>query len=130
MQEQVAEDENILEVSGEEIPSMELADQIAIRRWIPVMDSEFSADDTDSDPVQASMRHLPREVNDSGSEAGDIVRDAQFFQDAATEYQLAYQSLDAEIYSSGCPGEGGIRGSQSLWKLCFRASRRAYGSPA
>ena len=32
MQEQVAEGENVLEVSGEEIPSMELADQIAVRR--------------------------------------------------------------------------------------------------
>ena len=34
------------------------------------------------------------EVDDSGSEAGDIVQDAQFFQDAATKYQLVYQSLD------------------------------------
>ena len=32
VQEQVAEGENVLEVSGEEIPSMELADQIAIHR--------------------------------------------------------------------------------------------------
>ena len=41
MQEQVAEGENVLEVSGEEIPSMELADQIAIHRQIPAMDSEL-----------------------------------------------------------------------------------------
>ena len=32
VQEQVAEGENVLEVSGENNPSMELADQIAIRR--------------------------------------------------------------------------------------------------
>ena len=32
MQEQVVEGENVLEVSGEEIPSMELADQIAVHR--------------------------------------------------------------------------------------------------
>ena len=73
---------------------MELADQIAIHRQIPVMDSELSMDNTGSDPVQASAHHLQWEVNDSGSETGDIVQDAQFFQDAATEYQLAYQSLD------------------------------------
>ena len=91
MQEQVAEGENVLEVSGEEVPSLELADQIAICRQIPVMDSELSSDNTGSDPIQASVQ---QEVNDSGSEAGDIIQDAQFFQDAATEYQLAYQSLD------------------------------------
>ena len=71
---------------------MELADQIAICRRIPVMSCQV--DDTDSDPVQESVCHLPWEVNDSGSEAGDIVRDAQFFQDVVAEYQLAYQSLD------------------------------------
>ena len=86
MQEPLADGENVLEVSGKEIPSMELADQIAIRRWIPVMDPEMT-DNTDPDPVPAS-------INDSGSETGDIVQDAQFFQDAATEYQLTYQSLD------------------------------------
>ena len=32
VQELLADDENVLEVSGEEIPSMELADQIAVRR--------------------------------------------------------------------------------------------------
>ena len=64
------------------------------------MDSELSADDTDLDPVQASAHHLQQEVNDSSSEAGDIIQDAKFFQDAqlfqdaATEYQLTYQSLD------------------------------------
>ena len=51
-------------------------------------------DNTDSDPVQVSTHHLQWEVDDSGSETGDIVQDAQFFQDTATEYQLAYQSLD------------------------------------
>ena len=91
MQEQVAEGENVLEVSGEEVPSLELAEQIAVCRQIPVMDSELSLDNTGSDPIQASMQ---QEVKDSGSEAGDIDQDAQFFQDAATEYWLAYQSLD------------------------------------
>ena len=58
MQEQVAEGENVLEVSREEIPSMELADQIAVCRQIPVMDSDLSADDTDLKPVQASTHHV------------------------------------------------------------------------
>ena len=50
------------------------------------MDPE-TTDNTDPDPV-------PSSVDDSGSETGDIVQDAQFFQDVVTEYQLAYQSLD------------------------------------
>ena len=66
---------------------MELADQIAICRRIPVMDPE-TTDNTDPDhPVLAS-------IDDSGSEAGDIIQDAKFFQEAVTEYQLTYQSLD------------------------------------
>ena len=92
-QEQLVEGENVLEVSGEEIPSMELADQIAVCRQITVMDPE-TMDNTDSDPVPVSTHHLQQDVNDSGSETGDIIQDAQFFQDTMTEYQLAYQSLD------------------------------------
>ena len=77
----------------EEISSMELADQIAIHKQIPDMDPE-TMDNTNSDPVPMSMHHLQWEVDDSGSETSDIVQDAQFFQGAATEYQMAYQSLD------------------------------------
>ena len=65
---------------------MELADQIVIRRWIPVEEFE-EEEDADSKPVLTS-------VKDSGSEEGDIVHDAKFFQDAVTELQQAYQSLD------------------------------------
>ena len=86
MQEQLADGENALEVSGEETPSMELADQIAVHRQIPVVDPE-ETDNTDPDPV-------PTSVDDSGSETGDIIQDAKFFQEAATECQQAYQSLD------------------------------------
>ena len=35
-----------------------------------------------------------REVEEAELEHGDIIEDAQFFHDAATEYQLAYQSLE------------------------------------
>ena len=73
---------------------MELAEQVAVCRRIPVMDSELTEDDTNLDPVQVSAHHVQQEVDNSGSEAGDIIRDAKLFQDAVTEYQLAYQSLD------------------------------------
>ena len=33
-------------------------------------------------------------IDETGSKTRDIVQDAKFFQEAATEYQLAYQSLD------------------------------------
>ena len=50
--------------------------------------------DTSSIAMSMSVQQLQCEAEDSGSEQGDIIQDAQFFQDAATEYQLAYQSLD------------------------------------
>ena len=86
MQGPPVDDENVLEVSGEEIPPMELADQIVVCRRIPVEDPE-DTDNTNLNPV-------PTSVDDSGSEEGDIICDATFFQEVATEYQLAYQSLD------------------------------------
>ena len=65
---------------------MELADHIVVHRQIPVEDLE-EEDNADSKPV-------PTSVKDSGSEEGDIIHDAKFFQDAATEFQQAFQSLD------------------------------------
>ena len=50
--------------------------------------------DTSSTAMSMSVPQSQHEAEDSGLEQGDIVQDAQFFQDAATEYQLAYQSLD------------------------------------
>ena len=89
-----AEGENVLEVSGEEIPSLELADQIAVCRWIPVTEPNSMSVDTSSTAMSMSMPQSQCEAEDSGLEQGDIVHDAQFFQETATEYQLAYQSLD------------------------------------
>ena len=63
---------------------MELADQIVIHRQIPVEDLE-ETDNTDPNPV-------PTSVDDGDSEEGDIICDAKFFQEVATEYQLMYQS--------------------------------------
>ena len=65
---------------------MELADQIVVHRQIPVEDFEED-ENADSKPV-------PTPVKDSCSEDGDIICDAKFFQDAVTEYQQAFQSLD------------------------------------
>ena len=50
--------------------------------------------DTSSTTMSMSTPQLQCEAEDSGSEQGDIIPDAQFSQDPATEYQLAYQSLD------------------------------------
>ena len=50
--------------------------------------------DTSSKAMSMSTQQLQHEAEDSCSEQGDIIEDAQFFQDAATEYQLAYQSLE------------------------------------
>ena len=83
----VVESENVLEVSGEEIPSLELSDQITVHRQVPVTKPNSMS-------MSMSVPQSQREAEDSGSEQGDIFQDAQFFQDAATEYQLAYQSLD------------------------------------
>ena len=91
---QAAESENVLEVSGEEIPSLELADQIAAHRRVPITEPNSMSVDTSSTAMSTSAQQLQGETEDSGLEQGDIIQDAQFFQDAAMEYQLAYQSLE------------------------------------
>ena len=60
------------------------------------------------DPVPVSAHHVQWDVNDSGSETGDIIQDAQFFQDTVTEYQLAYQSLDEKYTDQAVLDKGGI----------------------
>ena len=49
--------------------------------------------DTSSTAMSMSAQQPQCEAEESGSEHGDIIQDVQFFQDAATEYQLGYQSL-------------------------------------
>ena len=87
MQELPEDDENVLEISGELTERMELADQIVIPRRIPVDNPEEEMGSVNSNPVLTT-------INETGPETRDIVQDAKFFQEAATEYQLAYQSLD------------------------------------
>ena len=50
--------------------------------------------DTSSMTMSTSTQQPQHELEESGLEHGDIVQDAQFFQDAAVEYQMAYQSLE------------------------------------
>ena len=64
VQELAADEENILEISGELAEQMELADQIVVHRRIPVEDFE-EEEDANSKPVLTP-------VKDSGSEDGDI----------------------------------------------------------
>ena len=79
------DDVNVLEIPVEEVPPKDLPEQIIVRRRIPVESDEESS--TNPDPILTT-------IDETGSGAGDIVGDAKLFQEAATEYQLAYQSLD------------------------------------
>ena len=108
MQELPVDDENVLEVSGEEIPPMELTDQIVVCRWIPVEDPE-EMDSTDPNPV-------PTSIHDGDSKDDDIIQDAKFFQEAVTEYQLAYQSLDEKYTHQAAlvkEASGALKASES-----------------
>ena len=49
---------------------------------------------TSSMSMATSMQQSQHEMDESELEHGDIVQDAQLFQDAALEYQMAYQSLE------------------------------------
>ena len=74
-----------LEIPVEEVSPEELLERIIVRRQIPVESDEESG--TDPDPILTT-------IDEMGLGAGDIVGDAKLFQESATEYQLAYQSLD------------------------------------
>ena len=79
------DDMNVLEIPAEEVPPKDLPEWIIVYRRIPVESDEESS--TDPDPILTTIDKM-------GSGAGDIVSDAKLFQEATTEYQLAYQSLD------------------------------------
>ena len=94
MQGPAEEGENALGGSGDEIPSLDLAEQITIHKPIPVTEPNSSPDNTSLSSLPASMQQLQSEMEDTNSEHGDIVQDAQFFQDTVIEYQVAYHSLE------------------------------------
>ena len=79
MQGPAEEGENALEGSREEISSLELAEQITIRRPIPVTEPNSSPVSTSLSSLPASMQQLQHEMEDISLEHGDIIQDAQFF---------------------------------------------------
>ena len=79
------DDVNVLELPAEDVSPEDLPEWIIVWRCIPVESDEESS--TDSDPILTT-------IDETGSGVVDLVDDAKLFQEAATEYQLAYQSLD------------------------------------
>ena len=51
-------------------------------------------DNTSLSSLPASAQQPQHEMEDTSSEHGDIIQDAQFFQDTAIKYQVAYHSLE------------------------------------
>ena len=79
MWDQAVQGENVLEVSGEEIPSLELTDQIAVHKHIPVMEPSSMSVNTSSMSMSTSAQQSQCEMEESGSEHGDMIQDAQLF---------------------------------------------------
>ena len=98
MQESPEDNENILKISGELTERMELADRTVVWRWAPVEDPEEEMGSFDSNPVLTTIDEMGPET-----ETRDIVQDAKFFQEAATEYQLGLPISWWEIHSSSSP---------------------------
>ena len=93
------DDVNVLEIPAEDVSPEDLPEWIVIQRRIPVESDEESS--TDPNPTLTTIDEL-------GSGAVDIVDDAKLFQEAATEYQLAYQSLDKKYSEQAVLGSRGI----------------------
>ena len=73
-----------VEILADQVAPEDLPQRVTIRRRVPVESDEENVTDYD----------LLTTIDEIGSATGDIADDAKFFQDAATEYQLAYQELD------------------------------------
>ena len=78
------DDIDTVEILADEVAPEDLPQHVLVRRHVPIESDEESIIDPD----------ILTTIDEMGSGAGDIADDAKFFQDAATEYQLAYQSLD------------------------------------
>ena len=57
-----------------------------------------------------------------------IIQDAQFFQDATTEYQLTYQSLDEKYTHQAILVKEASEALKDLGKPCIFATGRVDGS--
>ena len=76
---------NVLEIPADEVAPEDLPERVIVHRHIPVESDEESS--IDPDPILTT-------IDETGPGVDDITGDAKLFQEAATEYQLAYQSLD------------------------------------
>ena len=79
------DDVNVLEIPADEVAPKDLPGRVIVHQCIPIESEEESSVDTD--PVLTT-------IDETGPGVNDITGDAKLFQEAATEYQLAYQSLD------------------------------------
>ena len=73
-----------MEIPADEVAPEDLPQRVIVHRRVPIESDEESIIDPDTLTT----------IDETGSGTGDITDDAKLFQDAATEYQLAYQSLD------------------------------------
>ena len=58
------------------------------------MELDSLPDNTSLSSLPASMQQLQHEMEDTALKHGNIIQDAQFFQDTAIEYQVTYHSLE------------------------------------
>ena len=78
------DDIDTVEIPADQVAPEDLPQRVLIHRHVPIESNEESITDPD----------ILTTIDETGSGAGDIADNAKFFQDAATEYQLTYQSLD------------------------------------
>ena len=73
-----------VEIPADQFAPEELPQCVIINRQVPIESDEESIIDP----------NILTTIDETGCGTGDIADDAKLFQDAATEYQLAYQTLD------------------------------------
>ena len=78
------DDIDTVEIPADEVAPEDLPQRVLVHRHIPIESDEESTIDPD----------VLTTIDEMGSGTGDIADNAKLFQDAATEYQLTYQSLD------------------------------------
>ena len=78
------DDISTVEIPADQVAPEDLPQCVIINRHVPIESDEESIIDPD----------ILTTIDETGSGTGDIADDAKLFQDAVTEYQLAYQSLD------------------------------------
>ena len=78
------DDIDTVEIPADQVAPEDLLQRVIVHRHVPIESDEESIIDPD----------ILTTIDEMGSGTGDIADDAKLFQDAATELQLAYQSLD------------------------------------